>query len=139
MVCLHQIGGGKTLEQPSRNAVAGASAVGLLSVPGITPASYFGGGRAVQRVWLTANARGFAFQPMTALTYLFARLEHAAEDFSASERTLLGELREEFLQLFPADARNTAEIMLFRITRAETPRIRSLRRSLDETLIVRHG
>jgi hypothetical protein len=128
---LRELGAGRALEQPARKAVAAASALGLLTAPGDGPVSYFLGGRAVQRVWLTASARGLAFQPMTALLYLFARAQEGGEGLAAEERRRLAELRREYLRHFPGAA-GRAEVMLFRLARADPPTARSLRRPLDE-------
>ena len=53
-----QLGGGRALEQASRKGIAGSSGVALLTVRGANRAAYATGGRALQRVWLTANSIG---------------------------------------------------------------------------------
>ncbi|MCP4603494.1 MAG: Rv1355c family protein [Proteobacteria bacterium] len=137
MKFLSKLGGGRALEKPSQKAIRAASAVGLITADGIGPESYFKGGQAMQRVWLTAAARGFAFQPMTAITYLFARLEHGGGDgLSKKEHTTLTELRRRYRELFKHKG-NQAEAMLFRISRAEPPSARSLRRPVDDVLVFR--
>jgi hypothetical protein len=75
MEMLGRIGGGRGLEEASRLAIAAASAVGLITCEGTSRDSYFRGGRAAQRMWLAATARGLAIQPLTALPYLIARME----------------------------------------------------------------
>lgn len=125
---------GRGLEQPSRKAVAAASAVGLLTCKGMEPADWLRGGRAMQRVWLRATALGLAFQPMTALLYLFTRLSRGAgEGLSAQEHEQLRELRREFGALFPIRDDN-AELMLFRLARTGPPSARSLRRGASQVL-----
>ncbi len=127
---------GRGLEVPSKRAVAGASAMGLLTIPGTDRAAYFSGGRAVQDVWLTATAQGLAFQPMTALLYMFARLEHGAgEGFSREEQAALRGLRQRFRELFELRAGH-AELLLFRISHAPPPSARSLRLRVDELLVI---
>ena len=62
---IREVGGGLGLTEPSRKATAAASAVGLLVKRARhRPRSYFDGGQAMQRVWLGAQSRGYAFQPM---------------------------------------------------------------------------
>jgi hypothetical protein len=125
---------GRGLEQPSRKAVAAASAVGLLTCAGSSARDYFVGGRAMQRVWLRATALGLAFQPMTALLYLFARMERADEQaLSAPELRELEELRQDYLRLFPSGP-GAAQLMMFRLARAEPPSARSLRRNVGDVL-----
>jgi molybdopterin/thiamine biosynthesis adenylyltransferase/nitroreductase len=134
-----RIGGGRALEKPARKAIAAASAVGLVTVPGRTREAYFAGGRAMQRVWLEATARGLAFQPMAPLTYLFARLElGGGEGLAPGEVMALRELRTRFATLFPAAA-GLGEPMLFRLSRAAPPTARALRRPVEDVLEVEGG
>src|SRR5262249_21402512 len=74
LALLRQWGGGQGLEKMARKSIAAAAAVGLITLPTVEPQAYFNGGRAVQRLWLSATACQVALQPMTALLYLFARL-----------------------------------------------------------------
>ncbi len=129
-----RLGGGRALEKPARKAMAAASAIGLVSVPGRTRASYFAGGRAMQRVWLQATALGLAFQPMAPITYLFARLELGDGDgLSPAEVAALRELRGRFAAVLP-DAAGRGEPMLFRLAHAPPPTARALRRHVQEVL-----
>ncbi|MGH3815770.1 MAG: Rv1355c family protein [Pseudonocardiaceae bacterium] len=131
---LGKIGGGHALEDLSRTWAASASAVGLITVPGVGRQSYFRGGRAMQRVWLTATALGLGFQPMTLLVYLFARLERGGgAGLTEPERAELHQLRDRFRGLLNTHP-DAAEVLLFRLTHAGPPSARSLRRPLDETL-----
>jgi hypothetical protein len=133
---LRHAGAGRALEQPARRAIAAACAVGLLTIEGTGPASFFLGGRAVQRLWLTATARRIAFHPLTALPYLFARLERGnGEGLTGEEQEMLAALRADYLELFEVPPGH-AEIMLFRLADAGPPRARSLRRNLDEVLFI---
>jgi nitroreductase len=134
MAYVRRLGKGRALEQSARKAVTASTAVGLLTMNGVGPTSFFAGGRAVQRIWLRATARRLAFQPMTALPYLFARLERGGgEGLAEDERQALRELRTRYRELFEVPSGH-AEIMLFRIAHAEAPTARSLRRRLDDVL-----
>ena len=136
MELITKVGGGGAFEKPSKKAVLAASAIGLVSAANMTPEAFFTAGRSMQRVWLKATALGYAFQPMTAITYLFARL--GAGDtgaLSAKEVTILEELRGVFLRVFPG-VDGEAEGMLFRLSRAEPPTARALRRHVDEVLTI---
>lgn len=136
MQLLGRLGGGQALEGPTRRAIAGASAVGLVTLPGgNTPAAMFEGGRALQRVWLTAGLRGYAFQPMTALECLFWRLLDGAEGLSERENETLTRLRAQFLEVIQVP-KGHGEVMLFRLARAGTPSAHSLRRHVDEVLTI---
>ena len=105
-----------------------------MTIDGTSADSGFRGGRAAQRVWLTATSLGLAFQPMTAITYLFARLERGAgEGLSGAEIRQLSELRERYLQIFSVQAHQT-ESILFRLAKADPPSARSLRRRVEDVL-----
>jgi molybdopterin/thiamine biosynthesis adenylyltransferase/nitroreductase len=129
---LARLGGGRILERPGRRAVAAASAVGLLSMPRTRAEDFLTGGRVLERVWLEANARGYAFQPMTSLLPLFARLADGGAGLSAGERLELEELRRLFERLFTRRA--PGELMLFRLARTGAPSARSLRRRVEDVL-----
>jgi hypothetical protein len=134
MSLIGKLRGGRGLEQPTRKGIAAASAVGLITCPGASDADFFRGGRVMQRVWLRATALGFAFQPMTALLYLFLRNERGeGEGLSSSERQELGELRRRFFELFPG-RHDAAHLRLFRLARTDPPSARSLRRDVDDAL-----
>lgn len=128
-----QLGGGAGLEVASRKAVAAASAVGLLTIEGRGPRDFFAGGRALERVWLAATARGLAFQPMTVLIYLFARFERGGEGLAPHEIAELSKLRTRYRALFEIPDSHV-ELMLFRLGRAAPPSARSLRRAVDDML-----
>jgi nitroreductase/molybdopterin/thiamine biosynthesis adenylyltransferase len=131
MEYLRKIGGGRALERPAREAIRGASAVGLVRVSDAGPRGYFCGGRAVQRLWLTATRLGWAVQPMTTLPYLLARLERGrGEGLEEFTREGLLELQGPYRRLFGSDG--PAEVMLLRLARAEPPTARSLRRRLED-------
>jgi nitroreductase/molybdopterin/thiamine biosynthesis adenylyltransferase len=134
LACVRRIGRGGALEKAARQAVAAASAVGLLIVPGVGPGSYFRGGRVTQRVWLRATACALAFQPLTALPYLFARLERGGgAGLEEEEKHTLRGLRERYRDVFDVPS-GWAEVMLFRVGYAGSPVVRSLRRRLEDVL-----
>jgi len=126
--------GGHRLTESSEHSVAAASAIGLLTIPGQDRLAYLRGGRALERVWLTATARDLAFQPMSALPYLFARLERGGgQGFTESQRASLLALRARYRALFSIDD-GDAELLLFRLAIAGPPTRRSLRRRTEDLL-----
>jgi hypothetical protein len=134
MKAIGAIGGGRGLARPARKAIAASSAVGLLTIPGIDHKSFFQGGRALHRLWLTASARGWALQPMTTITYLNTRLVCDGDGLTPSEVRELSELRGPYCSLFEVPAGH-AELMLFRLSRADAPTARALRRKTDDILV----
>lgn len=136
MELVSKLGGGRALEKPTRKSIAGASAVGLVSIPqGNTPRAMFEGGRALQRVWLTATARGYSFQPMTALVCLFWRLLDGGLGLSRGQVKELKHLRGRYLETVAVPPGH-GEVMLFRLTRADAPTAHSLRRPVSDLLTV---
>jgi nitroreductase len=133
MQALGKIGGGSALCKPARKSIASASAVGLVTFDGTSPESWFHGGRAMQRVWLTATRLGLAFQPMAAITGLFVRLENDGDGLLDVEQKILTDLRRRYQALFDLSA-GTAEAMLFRVSMADPPSARSLRRRVEDVL-----
>jgi tRNA A37 threonylcarbamoyladenosine dehydratase len=126
------VGGGRVLEKVSKKAVAAASAVGLITVEGTNPEAFFQGGRAMQRVWLTASAMGLGIQPLTVFPYLYARVERGAGDgFSKGEQQKLKNIRDRYLNLFKVN-QSQSEPLLFRISKVDPPSARSLRRNIGD-------
>lgn len=132
---VRQWGGGRNLEKMSRKAMAAASVVGLLTMPTVRPADYFVGGRAVERLWLSATELGLAFHPMTTLPYLFARLlRGGGAGLDEATQAELRTLRRDYEKLFNV-AETRGEIMLFRVSQAAATEARSRRRRVDEVLV----
>jgi hypothetical protein len=126
--------GGRALEKTAKRSIEAASSVALIAMPGSRPGDYFDGGRAMQRAWLTATQLHVAFQPVTSLVYLFARLVRGngigLPDWMTSE---LRELRSRYRKLFAINDQ-MGEILLFRLSLAEASQARSLRRPVDKVL-----
>ena len=134
METLKRIGGGVALEDLAKKCVASTSAIGLLTTSGVAPSDYLRGGRALQRVWLTATKLCVALQPWTGLPYLFARVERGGgAGLSSGEIAELRQLRERYRRVFDIHA-GDAEVLLFRLSLADAPSAISLRRPVDRVL-----
>ncbi|HEX5656445.1 MAG TPA: Rv1355c family protein, partial [Polyangiales bacterium] len=130
---MRRIDGGHGLKSASKKALASACAFGVVAGRGTSPAHYFEAGSRVQRLWLLANARGLALQPMTAMLYVFARLDGRTAGLSPREVSAFQSAREAFRALVPP-AEGETELFAFRLAEAEAPSGRSLRRPFDELL-----
>lgn len=131
---LNEWKGGSGFERLSRKCVANASALGLITMPEYGKESFFNGGRAIQRVWLAANQQNISFQPLTSPVFLFIRLIHGnGKGLTRSIIEELSALRSQFIKLF-AVQNEKQEIFLFRLCIAEKPKVRSLRRPVEEVL-----
>jgi hypothetical protein len=133
---LRHVGGGGAVQAGAWKAMAGASAVGLVTLDDPTPSGWLGAGRAVQRVWLAATASGLGFQPMAALVFMLDMLGGpAAAVFSAEERARLESLRGRLDGLF-AERPGATPALLFRLAHAPAPTRRSLRVPVNDVFHV---
>ncbi len=134
---LNTWGGGGVFEKLTRKCVAGASALGLLTMPGNDNRNYYESGISMERSWLFANKHGISFQPMTALTFMLHRLEHGkGESLSPANIKDLNIIKNEFYRLFSLDLQ-LHPVMLFRLLIAGEPKVKSQRRPLNEVLSIR--
>jgi molybdopterin/thiamine biosynthesis adenylyltransferase len=128
MRTLRELGGGQGLERPTRDAVASASAMALLSVDARGPVAYARAGRALARVWLRATERGVAVQPMTAVLFVLARLaEGDTSDLEPESIEVFEATGRDLWTVFSVPPQATA-VMLLRLAHAPPPSARSLRR-----------
>lgn len=131
---VRQMGGGRAFEEGARSSVAASSGIGCLTIPGTGSQASFDGGRALQRLWLTATSLGLGFQPVTVLLYLFARVEHGdGTGLDATETATLHALRKRLSTLVPQRPDET-ELLLFRLSYAPPPTARALRRDVETVL-----
>ena len=126
--------GGKALERIARKSIASASAVGMITMPQYSSLNFLSGGRALQRMWLTATGENIAMQPMLAATLHFARLKHAngagMPEFMKEEfEVLYKRFQQLFLQL-----KEKEDVFLFRLSIADEPKVKSYRLALDKVL-----
>ncbi len=134
---LNNWGGGSVFEKLSRKCVAGASAIGLITMPGPESKFYYDAGQSLERMWLLANKEGVSLQPMTALTFMLHRLIHGkGEGLSTSNVRELTAIKDDFYRIF-----NLKEMVhpafLFRLLIAGEPKVKSLRRAVEEVLVYR--
>ena len=131
---MRSIDTGQGLTRASSKAFACASALGVLGVPGSDARAYFDAGRAMQRVWLLASARGFALQPMTALLYVFARLDVTGDGgLLEPDRSAFARLRDRYRELVPP-RRGLTDVFAFRLTSGDPPGARALRLAAEDLL-----
>jgi molybdopterin/thiamine biosynthesis adenylyltransferase len=129
-------GGGQGIVKPGLQAITNSGAVGLITMPRTSQRDFFVGGRAVERMWLVAQSLHLAVQPMTIVCYMFARVfRGGGEGLDAASIEELTRLRIPYRRLFTLDDA-TAEVMLFRVSRAAPATARALRRRLEDVLVV---
>lgn len=92
---------GTALGEDTRRRVSASSAIAVIAAPGDTLTDYACGGSAVEAVWITAQQRGLAVQPISPV-FLYA---HDVKDFSELSTPFgdeLQKLRADFYQLVGA-------------------------------------
>ncbi len=133
---LRDVDGGSSMTSSITQAVTASAAIGLLTVTGTTPESFVRGGRAMQQVWLTATALGLSTHPINGFVSMLARVErYQGFGLSKHEIRTLFDLREPFNRCFTGSMSNS-EILLFRLSYADPPAKRTLRRSIDDVFVV---
>lgn len=126
--------GGGVIAMPAMTLVPTSAAIGFLTIDGTEPHAYVTGGRAMQQVWLTAGALGLAVHPWNTIVELFTRVErHNGQGLDRREVGAVSDLREAFTRCFSVSLTGV-ELLLFRLSHAEAPAQRSLRRPIDELL-----
>ncbi|HEY6877592.1 MAG TPA: Rv1355c family protein, partial [Polyangiales bacterium] len=111
---MRRIDGGHGLKTASKKALAAACAFGVIAGRGTSPAHYFEAGSRMQRMWLLANARGLALQPLSAMLYVFARLDGRAAGLSPREVSAFQSARTAFRAAVPPQEGET-ELFAFRL------------------------
>ena len=94
MECWDRVGRGHSASR------LGSSALAVISVAGGTLTDYARGGSAVEAVWITAQQRGLAVQPVSPV-FLYASDAEDLTEVSTSFSDELGQLQQEFRQSSP--------------------------------------
>jgi hypothetical protein len=110
-----------------------SDSIGMITQKDQGEGTYFEGGRAMERVWLKANADGVAFQPIAACIFLFNRFEAEGEEPFGVFGPAVAEAHAEYIKLFKAKE-DEKRVFIFRLFKGEEPSVRALRRDLKEHL-----
>ncbi|HXO82768.1 MAG TPA: Rv1355c family protein, partial [Mycobacterium sp.] len=116
---------GSALGEGTRRQVVASSALAVISVGGGSLADYARGGAAAEAVWIIAEQRGYAVQPMSPI-FLYARGRDDLAGVSTTFGDELARLQEEFGQLVGL-ASGAAIALVLRIAVSEPASVRSLR------------
>ncbi|MBN1908771.1 MAG: hypothetical protein JW818_03445 [Pirellulales bacterium] len=129
MQMLQRFGLGRLLTVPSAVTVLRSGTLGLMTVPEPTTRQFLDTGRAVQRLWLAADAEQIAFQPLGSLSIFIAQLQqYEGRKLNARHQRQSRQLIDRLAQLVPETAARTC-VLLFRLGYASPTPVRSLRRS----------
>ncbi len=137
MNMLNHTGLGKMISLVSYQGITSASAAALLFVDENRDADFIYGGRALERIWLTAAQKGISFQPMTAITLFWTRWQQeSGKNFSKKHNKLLNSLWTQYQSIFKkVDFSKNGHIMLFRIGYADNISCRTLRKDMNSFLM----
>lgn len=126
--------GGGAFKKLTKKAIDASGAVGIITMNGATHEDYIDGGRVMQRVWLEANLSGISFQPTASSVFIYSRLlKGNGIGLSPSTCEKLIQLRPLFEKTFLIP-KNSGEIFIFRLCKADEPKVKSLRKPLEEML-----
>jgi tRNA A37 threonylcarbamoyladenosine dehydratase len=127
---------GYGLTKISKDTLLTASAVGLLQGGEFNPQSYLNAGKVLQRIWIQANLMGISFQPVSAMLFIFNLVEREKNHgFSPEEEREINQIKDDFDSTLNL-RKEKQNLFLFRLNQAGEPSVRSLRRPVEETLIV---
>ena len=126
----NRMGLGRMVAKTAARWTRQSSAMGLLTISGRNTEARLTGGRALERLWLTATRQGLSFQPMTAATLFRERWESGLKDsFSMSHQQRLGKIWPLYDRIFDINPGET-QIMLFRLGYGGSVSCRTLRNYL---------
>jgi hypothetical protein len=125
MVNLARWNAGSALGEGTRRQVAASSALAVISVPGGSLTDYAHGGAAAEAVWITAQQRGLAVQPMSPI-FLYARGRDDLAAVSTAFGDELEDMQEAFAKLVGLAA-GAAIALVLRVAVSEPASVRSLR------------
>jgi molybdopterin/thiamine biosynthesis adenylyltransferase len=116
---------GAALGGDTRDRVSASGAVGVLSVAGDSLTDYARGGSAVEAVWICAQQRGLAVQPVSPV-FLYAHDDADLAELSETFAPSLRRLRSEFRELFDTGP-DQSQVLVLRFSDAPKPSVRSRR------------
>lgn len=132
---LRDLGKGKAFTRMSKVPLAHSSALGIVSVPEVTPARVVSAGMAMERMWLDAVRHGLGIQPMTYLMVLVYALKlKQTAYFSDEEKNQIDQLGRALEDggFYP---KGQYPVFLFRVHSAPPPQTTSRRLPTADTLV----
>jgi molybdopterin/thiamine biosynthesis adenylyltransferase/nitroreductase len=125
--------GGQALGMRTRVMVGSSSGLAVITVPRADPTWYVRGGAAMEQFWLATDALGLAVQPVSPL-FIYATNEQDLIGLGG-ERHLdeMHRLSSRFGQLLDLEEGETL-VMVMRVSHAQPPSVRSIRRPLSHVL-----
>lgn len=127
---------GAAYKKLTDKTILNSSALCLITMPEYSPVSYLNAGRSIQRTWLAANKMNISFQPQSPATFFFARLiKGNGIELNETMQQELRILRNEFESVMNLNS-GIVDVFLFRLCIADEPETKSLRRKIEDVLIL---
>jgi hypothetical protein len=98
---------------------------------------FIGGGRALERLWLSVTKHDLRFHPTASLPVFLVHARTGGKQLSNRHRAMTEGMSERFFRLFPSVEGRVVQ-MAFRLGYGELPPVRSLRRP-SENVVEFHG
>jgi molybdopterin/thiamine biosynthesis adenylyltransferase len=121
---------GDALAQDTQERTASSSALAVVTMRGRSLTDYARGGQALEAVWIAAQQRGMAVQPVSPV-FLYARSEDEVAGLAPFFAPALRELSDRFRRLVGLAA-DEAPVLVLRLSDAAPASVRSRRRAVDE-------
>jgi hypothetical protein len=123
----------RAVARQASHEVKSSGAVGILTVDAAAE-EFLTGGRALERLWLTATSCELALHPTASLAVFLAHAERTdLRQLLPHHATMARSMVERFYRLCPSLRGRTVQ-MMFRVGHAAPPAIRSLRRPAGSVL-----
>jgi hypothetical protein len=116
---------GSALGDDTRDRVQASSGLAVVSVIGHELADFVRGGSAMEAVWITAQQRGLAVQPVSPV-FLFARTPEEFKELSDTFSDELATLQSQFRALFGTDS-DATQILVLRLAISGPASVKSRR------------
>jgi nitroreductase len=130
---------GSAFGKIQRKWIQGSSAVGLLTVPSFDTNNFFEGGRALERVWLAANADHIETHPPSLSTMIFNTLVYGEKNALPDDmREEAVKLLKEFEELFGINPQ-TGKVLLLRFFTGAPAEFKALRYPVKQILRFSEG
>ncbi len=133
MAHLAEWNAGTALGEDTSDRVLASSALAVVSVPGHSLRDYARGGCALEAVWITAQQRGLAVQPVSPV-FLYARDAVDLDELSGSFAAELGQLQKQLLALAGTPCGESL-VLVLRFAAAGPTSVRS-RRSIERVRLL---
>ncbi|SMC63115.1 Rv1355c family protein [Pedobacter nyackensis] len=133
---LKEIKGGSALKTLALKQFQSSPAIGLMTSTENSPLSFLKGGMAFEKLWLAATALGYQIHPVNVpLIFFYKNNFQKLNDLPEKYRAQIFNLHQKFKHLFKITD-NIAEVFMFRIFKAESSPVRTIRKPINKTLSI---